>query len=147
MAAQDKKDQKEMSNTQKSSSGGFKNFLFGGFRKHKPENESTGKLKDENIEMEKKFQESGYLMTKKDKVINKSKFINKRNITSGRIHLNRLDPSDVVDVNYDIPTKESIYEILDQVPAKTSSHLESTFLFLILVCRYGIFIVYIFYYK
>ena len=50
MAAQDKKDQKEMSNTQKSSSGGFKNFLFGGFRKHKPENESTGKLKDENIE-------------------------------------------------------------------------------------------------
>ena len=118
-------DKNEMGNTQKSSSGGFKNFLYGAFRKHKPEIDTTTKPKEELHEVDMKFQESGYLMTKKGKSTNKSKFVNKRNITSGRIQINRLDQGDVIDENYDIPTRESIYELLDQVPSKASSHLES----------------------
>lgn len=112
-----------MGNTAKSS-GGFKNFFYGAFRKHKPE-DSASKLKDELHEIDTKFKESGYLMTKKGKPTNKSKLINKRNITSGRIHLNRLDQGDVIDETSDIPTRESMYELLDQAPSKTSSHLES----------------------
>ena len=133
----DKNEQKEMGNTAKSS-GGFKNF-FGAFRKHKPEAESATKMKNELHEVDTKFKESGYLMTKKGKPTNKSKLINKRNITSGRIHLNRLDQGDVFDDTSDIPTRESMYELLDQVPSKTSSHLESNLYFFLLY-----FIIYFF---
>lgn len=117
-----KTDNKELSNTQKS--GVFKSLL-GGFKKHKPDNISPSKLKETNMEVELKLMESGYTIRKKDKSSNKSKFINRRNITDGKIQIMRLDNNDVVDENYDIPTKENIYELLDQIPAKVSSHLES----------------------
>ncbi len=77
------------------------------------------------MEVELKLMESGYTTRRKDKPTNKSKFINRRNITGGKILINRLDNNDVVDENCDIPTKENIYELLDQMPAKVSSHLES----------------------
>ena len=127
----DKNEQKEMGNTAKSS-GGFKNFLYGAFRKNKPEVDSATKAKNELHEIDTKFKESGYLMTKKGKPTNKSKLINKRNITSGKIHLNRLDQGDVIDETSDIPTRESMYELLDQVPSQTSSHLESNLYFSLL---------------
>jgi len=109
-------DNKELSSTQKSG-GGFKSF-FGGFLKHKPDNVSPLKAKD--IEAEMKLIESGYMMRKKDKGPNKSKFINRKNITNGNIVISKLDNTDVVDEKYDIPTKENIYELLDQAPAKIS---------------------------
>ena len=115
-------DNKELSSTQKSGGGGIKSF-FGGFRKHKPDNASAIKGKDTETEM--KLMESGYTMRKKDKAPNKSKFINRKNITNGNIVISKLDNTDVVDEKFDIPTKENIYELLDQAPAKISSHLES----------------------
>lgn len=69
--------------------------------------------------------ESGYLLRKRDKIPNKSRFVHRRNITAGRVNIARLSNDDVVDENFDLPTKESIYELLDQAPTKTTNHLES----------------------
>lgn len=121
---------------QKTSSSGFKNFLFGGFRKAKP-NDATvrnEKEKTELAEKERNFHESGYLTKKPAKKTSDSKFRNKRNITSGRVRFDRLDEDDRVDENYEVPTRESIYEILDQVPEKTASYLESNHNFPFFFC-------------
>ena len=104
---------KELS-TQKS--GGFKFW-----KRNKPET-SPAKNKDITVEMK---SEIGYSTKKRDKPTN-SKFINRRNITGGRVTLsNKLVKTDEVPESFDIPIKENIYELLDQAPTRVSSHLES----------------------
>lgn len=103
----------------------FKSLWSGFHKKNKGEISSPLKPKDIPVDLEMKNYESGFSLRKKDKNANKSKFVNRKNITAGRVTIAKLDTNDVVDENFDLPTKENIYELLDQIPSRVTNHLES----------------------